>query len=54
MTAMLVLIMLSVALGCVGLAVFLWSLRSGQYDDLKGSASRVLFDEPPGPPARRE
>ncbi len=46
MTAMLVLIILSVLLGGAGLAVFLWSLRSGQYEDLKGAASRVLFDEP--------
>lgn len=47
MTAMLVLIILSVLLGGVGLAVFMWSLRAGQYDDMQGAASRVLFDEPP-------
>jgi hypothetical protein len=28
-----------------GLAVFLWSLRSGQYDDLEGAANRILFDD---------
>jgi cbb3-type cytochrome oxidase maturation protein len=49
MTAMLVLILLSVSLGGAGLAVFLWSMRSGQYDDLKGAANRVLFDDPPPP-----
>jgi cbb3-type cytochrome oxidase maturation protein len=27
------------------LAVFLWSLRSGQYDDLEGAANRILFDD---------
>jgi len=49
MTAMLVLILLSVALGGAGLAIFLWSLRSGQYEDLNGAANRVLFDDPPPP-----
>ena len=28
-----------------GLAVFLWSLRSGQDDDLAGAANRILFDD---------
>ncbi|MEK8090234.1 cbb3-type cytochrome oxidase assembly protein CcoS [Thermithiobacillus plumbiphilus] len=28
----------------VGL-VFLWALRSGQFDDLEGPAYRILFDE---------
>ncbi len=31
-----------------GLAVFLWSLRNGQYEDLKGAAQRILFDEEAG------
>jgi cbb3-type cytochrome oxidase maturation protein len=35
----------SLCLGGIGLIAFLWSLRSGQYDDLKGAASRVLFEE---------
>ena len=47
MTAMLVLILLSVGLGAAGLIVFLWTLRARQYDDLKGAASRILFDDPP-------
>ena len=34
-----------VALGMAlaGLAAFLWSMRSGQYDDLDGAAERVLL-----------
>jgi cbb3-type cytochrome oxidase maturation protein len=32
-------------MGAIGLAAFLWSLRSGQYDDLKGAAHRILIDE---------
>jgi cbb3-type cytochrome oxidase maturation protein len=32
-------------LGLLGLVAFLWSLRSGQYEDLDGAASRILFDD---------
>ena len=39
------LIPLSLGLGFVGLAVFLWSLRGGQYEDLDGAAARLLDDE---------
>lgn len=39
------LIPLSVVLGLVGLVVFLWTLRAGQYDDLDGAAERILYDE---------
>jgi len=40
-------------LGLVGLAAFLWALRSGQFDDLDGAASRILFDnDDPDPPGR--
>lgn len=39
------LIPVSLGLGAIGLAAFLWSLRSGQYDDLDGAAERILFDE---------
>ena len=41
-------------LGLLGLAAFLWALKSGQFDDLDGAAERILFDDdddapPPGP-----
>lgn len=39
------LIPLSVGLGLLGLCSFLWAHSSGQYDDLDGSAERILFDE---------
>jgi cbb3-type cytochrome oxidase maturation protein len=45
MTAMLALIMLSLVLGGGGLALFLWALRSGQYEDLEGAANRILYDD---------
>ncbi len=45
MTDFFYLIPIALALGAVGLGAFLWSLRSGQYDDLDGAAERILFDE---------
>jgi cbb3-type cytochrome oxidase maturation protein len=44
MTSLLFLIPAALALGGAGLAAFLWSLKSGQYDDLDGAALRVLDD----------
>ena len=45
MTGLLILIPVSVFLGLLGLGAFLWSLKSDQYRDLDGDASRILFDE---------
>lgn len=45
MTALAILIPVSVTLGLVGLGAFLWTIRKGQYDDLDGAAERILFDE---------
>lgn len=39
------LIPVAVALGAVGLAAFLWSLKSGQYEDLEGAAERILSND---------
>lgn len=39
------LIPISVALGAVGLAAFMWSLRSGQYEDLEGAGHRILGND---------
>lgn len=49
MNGLLYLIPIALLLGGLGLAAFLWSLRSGQYEDLDGAAQRVLFDEDEGP-----
>jgi cbb3-type cytochrome oxidase maturation protein len=46
------LIPVALGLGLIGLAAFLWALKSGQFDDLDGAAHRILFeddDAPPGP-----
>ncbi len=45
MTALLYLIPVSVVLALAGLAGFIWTLRSGQYDDLQGDAARFLETE---------
>jgi len=45
MSALIYLIPVALVLGGLGLAAFLWSLRSGQYDDLDGAANRILFDD---------
>jgi cbb3-type cytochrome oxidase maturation protein len=39
------LIPVALLLGLTGLVAFLWSLKSGQYDDLDGAAIRILPDD---------
>ena len=39
------LIPVTVLMGIGSLAVFFWSLRSGQYEDMEGAAHRVLIDD---------
>ena len=38
------LIPVALMLGGIGLAAFLWALKSGQFEDLDGAANRILFD----------
>lgn len=45
MSMLIYLIPVALFLGGLGLVAFLWSLRSGQYDDLEGAAHRILDDE---------
>lgn len=45
MNVLVYLLPLALLLGLGGLFAFLWSLRSGQYDDLEGAAVRVLSDD---------
>ncbi len=44
MDALVFLIPVSLLLGGVGLAGFLWALRSRQYEDLDGAAARILLE----------
>lgn len=50
MDIILILIPIALALGFVGLVAFIWSLKSGQFDDPEGNAARILQDDPPAPP----
>ncbi len=44
MTALAWLIPAALFLGLLGLAAFLWSLRSGQFEDLEGASWRAIQD----------
>ena len=45
MNIVLILIPIALGLGLAGLAAFMWSLRTGQFDDLDGAAMRILEDD---------
>ena len=45
MSALLFLIPVALMLGLFGLIAFVWSLKSGQFDDLDGAAQRILMDD---------
>lgn len=45
MTGLAFLIPIALGMGALGLAAFLWSMKSGQYDDMDGAANRILIDE---------
>jgi len=48
MEVMYILVPLALGLGLAGLFAFLWSLKSGQYEDLDGAAWRAIAaDDPP-------
>ncbi len=54
MNGLLYLIPAALFLGLAGLLAFLWSLRSGQFDDLEGAGSRILFDDELPPKSKTE
>ncbi len=43
MSVLVWLVPIALAMGATALVAFLWSLRSGQYEDLSGAAERVLL-----------
>ncbi len=45
MNVLIYLIPVALFMGGIGLAAFVWSLRSGQYDDLEGASWRILQDD---------
>ena len=50
MDVLIYLIPAALFLGGLGLAAFLWALKSGQFEDLDGAANRILFDDDNDPP----
>ena len=51
MNVLIYLVPMALMLGLTGLAAFLWSLRSGQYDDVEAAAVRILVDDDIDPDA---
>jgi cbb3-type cytochrome oxidase maturation protein len=47
------LVPIALGMGIVGLIAFLWSMRSGQYEDLDGAAERVLLADAAESPLHR-
>jgi cbb3-type cytochrome oxidase maturation protein len=47
MEVLVFLVPLAILLGGLGLTGFLWSLKSGQYEDLDGAAWRAIMDDEP-------
>jgi cbb3-type cytochrome oxidase maturation protein len=39
------LVPLMLMLVALGIALFAWSVKNGQYDDLEGPAHRILYDD---------
>jgi cbb3-type cytochrome oxidase maturation protein len=45
MNILVLLVPVALLMGAAGLGAFLWSLKSGQYEDLEGAANRILLDD---------
>jgi cbb3-type cytochrome oxidase maturation protein len=45
MNVLIYLVPMALLLGLTGLIGFLWTLKSGQYEDLDGAAVRILPDD---------
>ncbi|MEN3931657.1 cbb3-type cytochrome oxidase assembly protein CcoS [Microvirga sp. W0021] len=45
MNVLVYLLPMALFIGLGALGAFLWSLKSGQYDDLEGAAVRILNDD---------
>ena len=45
MSALYILISISIAVAGLFLILFIWAIKSGQYDDMVGPSIRILFDK---------
>lgn len=54
MAVLYLMVPIALVLAGAGVWAFLWSVRSGQYDDVETPAIRVLLDNEPDPVRRNE
>ena len=45
MSVLTFLIPIALGMGALGLAVFFWAMRTGQFEDLDGAAQRILIED---------
>jgi len=45
MSVLFILVFASLAVAAFFLAAFIWSVKNNQYEDQKGAAMRILFDD---------
>jgi cbb3-type cytochrome oxidase maturation protein len=44
-SSLVLLIPIALGMGGLGLAVFFWAMRNGQFEDLDGAAARILIED---------
>lgn len=54
MESLYLLIPISIFFILIAVALFVWAVKSGQYDDLESEGERILFDDDDNPQASRE
>ncbi len=54
MTALYLVLPLALLIASIAVAAFVWSVRSGQLDDVDTPPRRILFDDAVGPSAPAE
>ncbi len=45
MSALYMLVIVSICVAALFLAAFIWSVKTNQYEDQKGASMRMLFDD---------
>ena len=50
MSAIIILLVASISVAGLFLAAFIWSVKSGQFEDDYSPSSRILFDDKPSDP----
>jgi cbb3-type cytochrome oxidase maturation protein len=53
MSVIIILLIASISVAGLFLAAFLWSVKSGQFEDDHSPASRILFDDKPSSSAKQ-